>query len=653
MSKKTVARTATPRSPFQVKPLTVGEVAAVVLEDLSRAYGNICNYQAAADLARSGEIYLAYVSILEHNADYLQRLPQPEALGATEAWVFAQAEGCVKKLVDPGYDRWADTANDWYSTEHKCKRMNQKFAAMYNRKIRGVKPIPFASSLQSIYRAIHFVIGENPPVDEICEAAHYGPGSTVAIRGKDVSYARKLDAYDCTSLSVDLAARALCHDKAAWAHLGFDPAYSHLEEAKEGFIRVARERLKENVVPADRLMFIHKSIKSLRSIGAQPTLSGMLQLGVHEIISRCLLERADVDLADQSWNQELARVGSLEAHINHENPYCTLDKSNASNTVANGIVQLFFPPAWAKLLGRLRTPAYLPPPELYRYKGIPQTYHMYAGMGNGTTFCVETLIFFGMAYACYAEETGCSVEEFVNSKEYAIYGDDVILRRNLARRYVGLAEYLGFTINKSKSYLSGLFRESCGADYHSGINVRAAVLKSEDGFVDMETLIGFHNTLADQPVYKLPNACRRLRALWKARLYPCVPTDPQGQLGFRPTGGYAWYDVVTDKDDNVILSPVWHRPRVYTLDVTTVKKKVEGPVDMHTAFALALLKAKQSGATDWSLPLRKSTTVKVVPERDLIRGDLAQMLANCLVHLKSRKEQPWYKLSRGQTRKDA
>lgn len=412
-------------------------------------------------------------------------------------------------------------------------------------------------------------------------------------------------------------------------------------------MRIAREQLSAHVVRADRLMFIHKGIKSLRSIGAQPTLSGMVQLGVHEFISRRLLDLTGIDLGDQSWNQKLARVGSLEASQGHPNPFCTLDKSNASNTVASELVKLFFPPGWAKLLFRIRTPQYLPPVELYRYKGIPQSYSMYAGMGNGTTFCVETLIFFAAAYAVWTEETGGSVESFVMSKEFAVYGDDVILRQSVARRYVEFARFLGFTINEEKSYLEGVFRESCGADYHEGVDVRAAILNSEDAYVDMETLIGFHNTLADQPVFKLPSACARLRALWKARLYPVLPTDPCGQLGFRPTGGFAWYDVVTDRSGSVLVSPIWHRPRNYVLKIDAVQGQL-GHLDRYTAMAVALLRARQNTAKGtWSLPLRKATTVKVVPESDLNRDDLVKMLTNSLKHLSSHKMQPWFGLLRG------
>lgn len=60
MSKKT-SKWATPRSKtqFQVKPVPACAIAAIVLEELSHAYGQYCNYLEAANLAKGGDVYLA------------------------------------------------------------------------------------------------------------------------------------------------------------------------------------------------------------------------------------------------------------------------------------------------------------------------------------------------------------------------------------------------------------------------------------------------------------------------------------------------------------------------------------------------------------------------------------------------------------------
>ena len=622
------------KTAFHVKPVRLSDVAAIILEELSRDYGLMCNYFEAAQLARAGELFLALSSVETHNS-------RRTVVSPAGHWVHNQALASLKKLTDPEVDRWPATVAGWWKTEHECRRTNQKFQALMNRRDRGVKPIPQALLLQRFYEALHHVLGDSPPLDDICEEAHYGPGSTISIRGREVHYARKLEAEECVPQAVRYAAMALLHDKAAWAHIGLDPTYSHVESAQQGFLRVMEERLQGKTVTTDRLMFVHKNMEKLRSIGAQPTCSGMLQLGVHAVGVELLREKARIDLSDQGWNQELARQGSL--HWGSEDPYCTLDKSDASNLAARSLVRLFFPPAWGKFLTRLRTPSYEAPPEM---GGGTYDYEMYAGMGNGSTFFVETLIFWA---ATYATSEAPSVEEYVLKREYAVYGDDVVLRRRHAIRYMAFARFLGFRFNNKKTFLAGPFRESCGADYYEGKAVRPASLNSENDQATMLDLIGIHNTLADNKEFPLKGACRRIRALWKGSMYPVLPTDPQGNLGFRPID-CAHYDVVRGRDGRALVSPVWHRPRCFLLKVTPQFAGL-GELDHWTQIAVSLLRARQTGpvsASTWSLPVRQLTNVRVVAEEDLKRGDLIRMLSNQFSKLAVRMATPWWKNFRGQ-----
>lgn len=355
MSNKTGKRSAKAdhKAPFQVKPVKSAVIAAIVLEELSHHYGDICNYLDAAKLVRAGHVYLAFISVQEHNKSRT-------VYSAREHWVQNQALSVLKKLSDPEFDRWPLTKDKWFKTEGRCSKLNKKFTALINRRARAEKPVPFAKESYRFYEAIIHAIGEAPPLDDIAEEAHYGPGSTVSVRGREVHFVRKLESNECVSTAVDLAAQALMHDKACWAHVGMDPVYSQNPDAQAGFLRVMRGLLAENAVRHDRLMFIHKNIESLRSIGAQPTCSGMLQLGVHSVVSRAL-RSVGIDLADQSWNQRLARQGSIDWQ--GDNPLCTLDKSDASNLICRMLVISHFPPAWAKLLMRIRTPGYISPPE--------------------------------------------------------------------------------------------------------------------------------------------------------------------------------------------------------------------------------------------------------------------------------------------------
>lgn len=617
------------KNAFQVKPVKAATIAAVVLEELSHQYGDICNFLEAAALARGGHVFLAYCSVIEQTKGRVVSSPR-------EHWVHAQAQSVLKKLMDPEIDRWALTKAKWFSTEERCRKLNRKFDLLLNKRTRG-ETLPFARESYRFYEAIVYAIGDAPPIDEIAEEAHYGPGSTVAIRGREVHFARKLTANECVPTAIDLAAQALMHDKATWAHVGMDPVYSQNPDAREGFLRVMRELLSGHAVRHDRLMFIHKSIDSLRSIGAQPTCSGMLQLGIHSVIAPALT-RVGVDLADQSWNQKLAREGSLA--WKGEDPLCTLDKSDASNLICKNLIMSHFPPAWAKLLLRVRTPGYEAPPEI---GGGLHDYEMYAGMGNGTTFVVESLVFWAATYAVSEHET---VENYVKERKYAVYGDDVILPRSHAVRYIRFARFLGLKFNMKKTFLDGPFRESCGADYYEGQPVRPATLDCETGFIDQSNIIGFHNTLADGP-FPLRGACARIRQLYKKNVYPLLPTDPVGNLGFRPLE-HPIYTTVKLRDGTVPISPVWHRPRTYILDVKPQFADL-GVLDSWTQMAVSLLRARQSAdSKGWSLPIREAAVhVRVIPEQDLSRKDLVTMLRNQLCRLSVNKERPWWESYRG------
>lgn len=636
MSKKTTVSPGKPgkKAPFKVKPLKAAQVALVVLDELSREYPDVCNFSEASSLVRENELYLALLSVMD-----LQSNLDSAAVSARSVWAHAQAVSVLKKCVDPSYDPWPETRAVWFATEARCRRLNQKFNALANRRKRpGSKPLPNQRLLYRFYEAIHHVLGSEVPVEDVLLHAHYGPGSTVGVRGRDVNFVRKVESNECVSACVDLAARALVYDKAVWAHLGMDPTFSHVESAQEGFIRVAREQLLQHVVSHDRLMFIFKSMTSLRSIGAQPTCSGMVQLGVHSVVTELLRTRAGIDLSDQTWNQRLALEGSRS--WDSPNPWCTLDKSNASNLIANELVRLFFPPAWSKFLQRTRTPGYVAPPQL---GGGSYTYEMYAGMGNGTTFVVETLIFWAATYATQ----DLPIEEYVRRREFAVYGDDVVLRRNHAEAYMAFAHYLGFRFNAKKTFIEGPFRESCGADFFKGVPVRPATLECESGSVSLPTLISFHNNLLDNKVFPLRGACRKLRYLAKTHLYPVLPTDPAGDLGFRPDDR-AHYDIVRDASGTPRLSEAWQRPRTFVLEVRPQYGDL-GELDHWTQVAVALLRARQDSAhsDDWSLPVRGLVNYRVVAEKDLDKSDLVLMLRNQLSRLCYRKAQPWWSDSRG------
>lgn len=429
---------------------------------------------------------------------------------------------------------------------------------------------------------------------------------------------------------------SLALDKAAWELLGFDPRESTNPSAIEGFKREARKNLM--VVPHDRLLFVFKNATALRTITVQSTLAGMIQLGV-DAEMKDLLKKVGLDLTDQSINVRLAHIGSRD--WNSSNPWCTVDFSSASNLIAKRLIAFLFPRAWSRLLWTIRSSSYTTPPEM---GGSSHTYQMYAGMGNGTTFPVESLIFAAMAYAVgdYTEPSLVNRHD----RHFNVYGDDVVIRRASYRSFIALAEYFGFRVNENKSFSEGPFRESCGADFWDGINIRPTYVRGDQKLNEIE-LVGVHNTLMDSKFFVLQTAAKRIRALWRKTFPWPLPSDPIGGLGFRTCGAYAWEFVGGDKPS---YSTLWHRPRHYLLQVTPVKDVLSG-LSSHAALNVALLGGTQdcyeSSTSDFSLPFRRAIKIRVVPERDLCKEDAVTMLVNQLKRLAQRKGTAWWNPSRG------
>jgi len=205
----------------------------------------------------------------------------------------------------------------------------------------------------------------------------------------------------------------------------------------------------------------------MRPIGIGNTLNMYMQLGVKKTLMN-LLSGVGVDLRDQSKNQDMARrgsiLGSLGLGLDPEQD-STIDLASASDTVSIAICELLLSPEWFALLSDLRHESGMLDDELIVYNKM-------SAMGNGFTFPLESLIFWAIAKA-----TAYCMNYDLDKSDLAVYGDDLILPFHLAPSLVENLAYAGFTVNTEKSFMSGPFKESCGADYYQGINVRPFYLK--------------------------------------------------------------------------------------------------------------------------------------------------------------------------------
>lgn len=212
-----------------------------------------------------------------------------------------------------------------------------------------------------------------------------------------------------------------------------------------------------SIVPGGRITTVPKDAKTDRVIEVQPCMNTYIQKGIGSLI-RDRLRRVGINLRSQETNQELARTARTRSHA-------TIDLSNASDTISSKTVELLIRDDWFAALQRCRTPRYV-------LSGEIKTAHRFSSMGNGYTFELETLIFWGLAQrAIY--ESGCM------DRTCAIYGDDIIIPSLAVGPLYELFDLFGFTPNKEKSFIRGPFYESCGKHYFWDAEVTPLYIKEE------------------------------------------------------------------------------------------------------------------------------------------------------------------------------
>lgn len=202
----------------------------------------------------------------------------------------------------------------------------------------------------------------------------------------------------------------------------------------------------------NRVELVPKNWKTDRTIACEPTGNLALQLALDEYIKE-RLPHLGVDLSSQCKNQWMAHAGS------EDDSFVTIDLSQASDTVALNTVCQLLPHEWFKFADDIRCPLGSGFQQVFKYE-------KFSSMGNGCTFTIETLIF---AAFCKA----------VNSKAFAVYGDDIIVPKQDWPRLKALLDHFGFIVNEEKSYTEGPFRESCGSDFMHGVDVTPTYLRFE------------------------------------------------------------------------------------------------------------------------------------------------------------------------------
>jgi len=302
---------------------------------------------------------------------------------------------------------------------------------------------------------------------------------------------RNLDPLDCRPYhgSGSTACRTKNYDK--WHLLRYsaklDAVFSYPDYFFFSSTHLADEYLKlersEELTPCARIVLVPKDSRGPRVISCEPAEHMYIQQGLMRLLYRRLethpLTSGFVNFTNQLVNRKLARQSSMD------NELATLDLSEASDRVSWKLVQAVFPPEWVEALDACRTPRTLLP------NGEVVELNKFAPMGSSCCFPVEALVFWACAsaYMHYASNgqglTGKSRwlnyrlgASFSTPEEVYVYGDDIIIPSRYTDGVIKSLESIGLKVNRDKTYSSGPFRESCGGDYHLGVDVTPVRVRS-------------------------------------------------------------------------------------------------------------------------------------------------------------------------------
>ena len=352
----------------------------------------------------------------------------------------------------------------WTESEAMCRSTNERLS--------GTPEDP--AWLERARSLVERILGPLSPsrVMKIIAEGMHGPGSTLTSNGNRVSsYYKYADfPYSCTKRALPYAYAAISANRKWMDYIRHKVALPTIPPAGSSPVQVELMYLTRviEVEDSDKITFAPKDCQTDRPIAVGASLNIFLQLGVKAEIEECL-KRFGVDLTDQSKNQRFAYLGSAHCFRDgqlNENQFSTVDLASASDTISYEIVRRLLPPDWFAFLADLRHDSGVLP------DGSVHQYHKFSAMGNGYTFPLESLLFFCICKAAI-EQSGHSC----TPNDITVFGDDIIVRYKHIDSVIDALRWSGFEINTRKSFISGAFKESCGADYYRGGNVRPFYLK--------------------------------------------------------------------------------------------------------------------------------------------------------------------------------
>jgi hypothetical protein len=412
--------------------------------------------------------------------EYLSSLDCPRALTVSLLFRNGEHEQLAKLEVNPlNYRNMAEFRDAYAASKFLSKykgltlsydlddvamakfREFETLCGQTNRRFKNLQLDPKFSGRavwlhSAVIRKIESILGDFKS-EEMFSQPDWGPGASTLIKRKDASPARKFQCETGVTRDLnDLIPLSLL--KAVYPLWG-----KHLDLIGYPTFQVG-----------NKVITVPKDATTNRVIAVEPGINLWFQKAVGNMIGR-RLRRCGIDLRYQSKNQRLAYRGSFT------NLIASVDLSSASDSIASSVVEELIPRRWFSVMDSCRS-------HYGSQSGQAVKWNKFSSMGNGFTFQLESLIFYAVAFCC---------TEYLNQDVSLVsaYGDDVLLPSVCFELFQEMMDFYGFRVNGKKSHIDSPFRESCGAHYYLGVDVKPIYLKDK-----VESVLS---------IYRLANAIRR------------------------------------------------------------------------------------------------------------------------------------------------
>lgn len=208
-----------------------------------------------------------------------------------------------------------------------------------------------------------------------------------------------------------------------------------------------------------RVQAVPKSYKAARIIAMEDTYRNACFKRIEEFFRAQDRITHNLNLEDQTVNQEYAWFGSLDGR------YATLDASHASDLISESLFREVFPSRYVNLVMPLIA-------THYEINGRVYLKQMLSTSGHTSTFRHESIIYKAIGLAASRVARLFTYGSDDTAFAWA-FGDDTIVKSEDVQTVIEFFEGLGLKINQDKSFYEpdGGYRESCGEEYYHGLTM--------------------------------------------------------------------------------------------------------------------------------------------------------------------------------------